>query len=588
MVAACRAGEDAIIIADSRATWLCPGAPILQDVLQKILPIGTPKMGVAFAGDVGAADLVIRQLRSRLRQVPRYRLLRKLAADVPGIARHYYGLHKAKTRRDLGLALVLFGATDTGQVEIYSFESPHFHSFRLAKGFLVVGSGRVVAGYLDSNLYRLTHEITDLKGVADALVTGLATALQGSGVETVGGLFQCVLVSPDGIRPLKHGFVDMDPDAAAQAKEIEMVAGRWVQRDLGGGKEVRLVEPGELRLLKAKELRVHDLHEVNRQSPKWQLTYFITCLGAQITPEMVEFTGVLSGIASASYPLTLNLLVAVGLWGSAGEQELVFNLELGGGRKEIHRERVRIEIFPEEIDVVRQLTLAIDNPGVTFLECTISGQALGRKALYFGEAPVLTGPEEGLGEFARQQSQALLEKQRASVDPLLEASGSSELVYFSVCQGCLDDGIHLRLERPIAAAYWKQYPLPMRIFVATAFRMPKGKHQLRVDLVEVATRKTSQITTATVESRSSCIVTPVHGEVIALVPVPGWYFVNVYVDDRRLGTTVLAAETDHPRFSYNLAEGILARVAAGELFILLKRSRQEAPSPLSPTAGVRV
>jgi len=578
MVAACRAGENAIIIADSRATWLCPGAPILQDVLQKILPMGAPKIGVAFAGDVGAAALVIQQLRRRHRQVPHSRLLRKLAADVPRIARHYYGLQKARTRRDLGLALILFGATESGQVEVYSFESPHFHSVHLAEGFLVVGSGRVVAGYLESNLFRLTHEITDLKGIADALVIGLEAALQGSGVETVGGLFQCVLVSPEGIRPYKYGFVDMDPDAAARAKEIEMVAGRWFQRDLGGGKEVRLVEPGELRLLEAREFRVHDMHEASRQLPKWHLTYFITCLGAQITPEIVEFKGVLSATASPSYPLTVNLLVAVGVWGSAGEQELVFSLESGGGRKEIHHSRVRIEIFPEEIDVVRELTLTVDKPGAAFLECVISGQSLGRRALYFGEAPIFAGPEKGFGEFARQQVQELHEKIRASVDPLLEASGSSELVYFSVCQGCVDDGMLLRLERPIAAAYWKQYPLPLRMFLATALRMPAGKHQLRVDLVDVATRRTSQITTATVESRSSCIVTPVHGEVIALVPAPGWYFVNVSVDDRRLGTTVLAAETDRPRYSYDLADEILAQVSAGELFVLLKRSRQEAPS----------
>ena len=57
MVAACRAGEDAIIIADSRATWMGPGVTILRDVLQKILPMGPPKMGVAYAGDVDAAAL---------------------------------------------------------------------------------------------------------------------------------------------------------------------------------------------------------------------------------------------------------------------------------------------------------------------------------------------------------------------------------------------------------------------------------------------------------------------------------------------------------------------------------------------------
>jgi 20S proteasome alpha/beta subunit len=51
MVAACHFADGAVIIADSRATWVGSGVPIFQDELQKILSLG-PKIGLAFAGDI--------------------------------------------------------------------------------------------------------------------------------------------------------------------------------------------------------------------------------------------------------------------------------------------------------------------------------------------------------------------------------------------------------------------------------------------------------------------------------------------------------------------------------------------------------
>jgi len=105
--------------------------------------------------------------------------------------------------------------------------------------------------------------------------------------------------------------------------------------------------------------------------------------------------------------------------------------------------------------------------------------------------------------------------------------------------------------------------------------MAKGDHAVRVELVNAATRAASVIARATVESSSSCRTTSVQGEVVALVPTPGWYFVNVHVDDRLVGTAVLAAETDEPRFSYSLSKESIARIDAGELVVLLKRSETQ-------------
>lgn len=124
------------------------------------------------------------------------------------------------------------------------------------------------------------------------------------------------------------------------------------------------------------------------------------------------------------------------------------------------------------------------------------------------------------------------------------------------------------------ALYWKSYPLKIPAFIASAFRMPEGKHQIRVDLVNATTRQMSPIATATVESTSSCIITPVYGEREVLISEPGVYFVNADVDGNLVGTDLLFAETDRPKYSYDLHSDALAQVAAGELLILQKRARQ--------------
>jgi 20S proteasome alpha/beta subunit len=91
MVAACRFRDGAVMIADTRATWLAGGLTLFQDSFQKILPLAQ-QVAIGFAGDVQAAELIVRQLRRRMQTQPRLRILRKLAADVPRLANHYYAL----------------------------------------------------------------------------------------------------------------------------------------------------------------------------------------------------------------------------------------------------------------------------------------------------------------------------------------------------------------------------------------------------------------------------------------------------------------------------------------------------------------
>jgi hypothetical protein len=104
--------------------------------------------------------------------------------------------------------------------------------------------------------------------------------------------------------------------------------------------------------------------------------------------------------------------------------------------------------------------------------------------------------------------------------------------------------------------------------------MPKGEHQVQVEFVDVLTRQAYLVANAKGVTESSCMITPIHGQLIAEIQKPGLYFVNVSVDGRLVGSGIFAAETDKPQFSYTLLDQDAARVTAGELVILAKNSHQ--------------
>ena len=576
MVAACRFRDGAVIIADSRATWDRGTLQSFQDALQKILPLG-PKISLSFAGDVKAAALILNQLRLRIRKNARLGNLQKLGAEIPRIAKHYYSLYVSKTRSREGLALILAGVDAGGNIGIWCYDSPLFQRRNLAHGFEVLGTGAVVKSYIQECWDNLESQFSDLKSRADRLYVGLESELEKRKIMTVGGMLQVILIDSGGIRPLRHGFLTLDPAGAAHAKTIEMKAGRWIQRDDTRGSEVPLVEPIELIRSGPLQARFYDFELRSNESriPKWNLTYFLTCLNVRHDIGMIEFTGVMTTFASYGYPISVQLLAAVGLWGSPGDHQIEFKLVREGEPKTIHKDSIHLEFLPDELDLIIPITPNIAGPGPAFLECYISNQLLGRRALYFGRLtnPRTTEPRK-LIEFEREAQERLLEEQRTCQDPELENSGKSQLVYLSICQSCVMENTYLKFSGQFAAAYWKSYPLKLRLFIASGFRMPRGDHVLRVDLVNVATREVSPIGNKAVTCGSSCIIEPIHAELITVVPKPGLYFVNAYVDQQIVGSAIIAAETENPRYSYNLPAKDLASVGSGEPLLLLKRSQQ--------------
>ncbi len=59
-----------------------------------------------------------------------------------------------------------------------------------------------------------------------------------------------------------------------------------------------------------------------------------------------------------------------------------------------------------------------------------------------------------------------------------------------------------------------------------------------------------------------------------LIPKPGIYIINALVDELVLGSLLLFAEADEPKYSYRLRDVDAERVSAGELLVLAKRSQE--------------
>jgi 20S proteasome alpha/beta subunit len=573
LLRAARFDDGAVVMADSRATWVGGPVAVFQDGLQKIISLG-PRTGIAYAGDVPATELVIRQLRIRMRDRPRLQLLDKFASELPRITRHYLDVYRARTLRRPDLALILFGVTASGKIGIWGYEAPRFTMRALQHGYLVAGSGRIVESFLAREFERLKKE-PDLKARADAMIIGFEDALQRGGIETVGGLFQIVMLDRIGIRPLSYHFIDVDPEGPPRARSIRMTAGRWIQTDEVRVTDHRLVEPGALLAGGPREFRFHEFQLPSPpQRSKWHLTYFTVCLAASISTEVQEFRGAIAFIGAEEFPLHIEAVAALGFWGSAGDHNLRVILELDDGRRQLlHEGHVKVEFLPEDRDVVIPIRLSIDHPGRAFIECWVEDQRLSRHAMYFDFATFAPPYDVSAAEKLAAEAARVTERARAVSDGDLESLPHAQLVYFVACQGVDDESNLLRFRNHFGAVYSREYPMKLRFVLATALRMSAGPHSFRVELVNAATRAGQQIANATIEGISTMTVSPIHGYLDVPIQTPGIYFLNLHIDGHLIATALLAAEKGRGERSYLLRDEDYARVEAGEVLVMVKRSR---------------
>ena len=536
------------MLSDSRATSL-----VVADKLQKILPLGR-NAALGYTGNVSLAAKIFESAKKMARNKPPL-----LLRDFQKIAIEEY-----KAVRD-GVTFIM-GVTlpEKDDVYLYRFSSPDFTPIEIKEGLEVVGSGSVIKKYLEKE--KKEFEMTDKLFIK-------TSSLLGKYVwdDTVGGMLQIVTLEPSGIKPFRYGFVDVDPDSPPSSKGIEMQGGHWKQFDYVQNQETELLEPSELIKTIPISHRFNDFKPPKGyMAEKWHLLHFITCMRATYQPGLMEFNSITTLFGKREFPIKINILSCVGFWGSPGKHKLSFWLASDSRKELLHEEEIEIEYLPKIIDLAIPLEFNIESPGERVLECKIDSFTLGRKPLLFYKIDLVPNETDDLINFSSKVNTEMLKAAGSTNDEEMEKTGKSELVYFALCQKYQYDNSHLKLENQFLSVYWNKYPLPYKTQIVSGFRMPKGEHKIRIELVNAISRETNLVDTANVTSKSSFLVTPVVGDSGILIPKPSIYFVNILVDDKRIGTFIFSAETAEARYSYSLLPDTKERVKNGELFSLAR------------------
>ena len=579
MVAACAFHDGAVILSDSRVTSFAGLKKISDDTAQKIVKIG-PRTALGFAGSVYLAAKVIEHLRTKAKSDERRQNVRKVAADLPRIAKHFFRTHRDHAKH--GLSIILAGVERPGTISVFCYKSPDFQQHEVKNDFVIIGSGEVARPYLHENFSKINTPENSLKQKADMLNRGLDFALREYKAEYVGGLLQVIVISAVDIRPLQHYSVEIDPVATSNYSGMRMQKGRWIQE--AKGQRIILSEPEKVLRTGVQERRLYDYSSAPfAKDSKYHLSYFVTCLAVERTASNIAFRGILSQIGSTCYPRIIPVIACVGFWGPSNEQDLRFTIDDGTETKMILSEKVGGWYFPERFEIDTKLDIEVSAPGPIFLNCFIGENLMGRKPLLFfelnqndlsriakeaknkGTIPVIERGESGLIELA----DSLLEKNVAALD------------YFLPCQtGALEDkNTILKVNGEIRSVYWKEYPLQLKLSIAISFRVKPGKHHLELRMKNVITGKEYEISKCDIENISAFeSVLPFVDDLLVTILTSGIYFINLYIDDQFVACALLFAETNQPEFSYTLPGEALARVSNGELLVLPPRAQHASDS----------
>ncbi len=412
IVAVARFSDATILIADSRATWSDSRQNAYEDRLQKILKVGSHAV-IAFSGPVSVAAKIDDHLNRKIAGRPRLDSLRLLKHDLPRIARHYYERWQAQTGSKWSFSLILSGDSGTDVPHVWRFRSPRFEATGI-DDWCVIGSGVLAATYLAEN-YEALKDVAEPRERCDRMRNGLVDALRPHNEMTVGGMFQTLVLTPEGVRPVNYSYIDIDPYRSPKGRAMYSDNGRWTQRDIATGAEVSLSQPGTLVSRAAQPLHVEDYLQQDQVPLRWHLAHFITCREVTVDIGTIEFRQVLSAFGALEFPVEVPLKAALAFWGPAGKHSLRYVLTSAGGEAEIHERTIDIAIFPEHFEAIDELRIPVATPGLHFLECWIDQHRLARRAMWFGrfEAPPASDEE------ARSIIETLQAGQKSATDELM-------------------------------------------------------------------------------------------------------------------------------------------------------------------------
>lgn len=573
VVVGCRFAEGLILTADSRATWTGPTA-LVEDRLQKLLPV-TPAVALAYAGDARAAERVWAAMRKRISRRPRRGHTPIVLADIPRIARHEYRRHCQQIGRPLPLDLVIAYVAGGGATRLARFSAPDFQTTNLGADLIVVGSGASIAPAIQDARSRIDSSRTTLREKGQTLLMAVEEQLRRQQPLGVGGLFQTVMVEPSGIRPLAYGYMDLDPEGPPESLSMTINRGSWIQRDEGNRVSVELQMPRAMRA-PAADVRVVDYAPAPAPTPpRFYLSYFILCRNLQDSPGNVTFEQPIAQVSTDRYPRSIGAMAAGALWGQAGTHRTRIDLVDGFGKRvTLHEGTLRIEFFPEETGFSVQIVLPHIAPGHWFVEWLVNEQLIARRALYFRPISRAEVAFYGLRHLGAVQESISAAEHAALQDPVVEQSGRPALEYFVVGEGVTREPGRLVFRNRFQAVYWNRYPLLLRATVALSARLPRGTHSVTVELREARSHDSAVVVTGTLAVLSSAVCEPIEGATVIRIPTPGIYFINARIADELIASSILFADTDRPQYGYGQEDALLAEVRAGQLQILLRRSRQ--------------
>ena len=174
--------DGAVLLADSRATWISPVRRnnLYQDTLQKILPFG-PKLLIGFAGDVQTALTVVAAIQERAKRKRELQHIAVLGPRLGRFAKYEFKTLVGAKRTRQGISLILAGietasaaSAKPNEVQLWGYESPHFHPVRVENDFVVKGSALIaIHPFLQTNRAELNAQTGGLKGKADWLISRL-------------------------------------------------------------------------------------------------------------------------------------------------------------------------------------------------------------------------------------------------------------------------------------------------------------------------------------------------------------------------------------------------------------------------------
>jgi len=567
--------EGSVVIADSRATLNdIKNKKHFNDSIQKIVPL-YKNSAFTYAGNIELANKIIYEIKYNIRKKEKLKIPQKLAQNIQRIARFKYENYGTNSSK---LVYFIFAAVSkSGNVFLWSFEPPKFNPILISNNFYIAGSGSIIKKDIEKIYRNMDINYSGLVEKANVLFTQFESLLSRYSVNTVGGLFQVILLDSSGIRPLNYGYCNINPYDRGDAKRIEFKNRKWVQIDQTKNKKMEIIEPS-LFLNKLSNKLPFDnkfkdyVYEVHERNYNFNLCYFIPCLIIEKKIDSTIFKGVFSGLSVPKFPFSIPIKLALAFWGTEGHKKLKLYQIFNNIKKEILSKKIYNKYLPERYEEDFNFNLEINSPGVQFLECTIENKIIARKTLYFNKN-VKVDNIKNYKEYFDFISKELNKEHSLNIDPLL-IKEKAFLDYFILCQNCIYKGDYLEFSGEIGVLYRNQFPIKMNLFVASQIRMLKGDHLAKLTLVDIFTRKEKEISNTKVISHSDCLPIPIHGNFIIQIPRAGLYWINLHIDEKLITSSLIIAETENAKYSYSLREEDVERVKLGDFLILPPRAQR--------------